>query len=400
MAGAILLGLLTLAGCTAAPVQAPKSPPTAQSLDDAVDGLTVALFAHAQRDPADAAAPRVLVIDPLIDRGTGNQAVVTRAMEQRMVARVRQSVPNVEPRPFTAETLDGRPLLLTGSITAVAGPGAVPPKVDGEPTVYRIWASISDLRTGKVISKEMAWVRADQVDMTPTPFFRDSPTWAADRSMTAYLKTCSSNPGEPIDPAYLNGVKAAAATAAGIEAYENGRPLEALVSLTEAQNLPGGDQVRVHNGLYLANVALGRRAAAEQEFGRMVDAGLSQGKLAVKFVFRPASTQFWPDRAISGPYPMWLREIALHTAERGSCMRLVGHTSPTGNPELNDLLSERRARFVRANLVQRQRVLASRTEAIGRGSREPIVGTARDDASDVLDRRVELVPFGCVAVGS
>jgi outer membrane protein OmpA-like peptidoglycan-associated protein len=150
----------------------------------------------------------------------------------------------------------------------------------------------------------------------------------------------------------------------------------------------------------MANLALGRMQAAEAEFGRMLDAGLDRGKLAVKFVFRPASIQFWPDRTISGPYPMWLREIALHSAERSSCLRIVGHTSPTGVPEINDALSKHRADFVRTSLIRRAPQLRQRTEALGRGSSEPIVGTGRDDATDVLDRRVEFVPFNCMRAGA
>jgi len=393
--------VLVLAACAQSGPGVPgsKPPVAAQSFDDGVDSLTAALLAGAQRDPADHATRRILVVDPLIDRGTGNQVVATRRMADRMIARVREQTPSIEPRPFTAENLDQKPLLLVGSITAVAGPGSVPPVTSRRPTVYRIWASLSDLRTGKIIAKEMAWVRADGVDMSPTEFFRASPAWAADPAMVAYLKTCGGNPGEPVDPTYLNGVKANAATAEGIQAYENGRPLEALVALTAAEHLAGGDQIRVHNGLYLTNLALGRTDVAEAEFGRMIDAGLDQGKLAVKLVFKPASVQFWPERAISGPYPMWLRQIAAHAAERSACLRIIGHTSPTGAPEINDVLSKRRAEFVRATLIRRAPQLRPRTQALGRGSSEPIVGSGRDDATDVLDRRVEFAPSNCVRTG-
>ena len=39
-----------------------------------------------------------------------------------------------------------------------------------------------------------------------------------------------------------------------------------------------------------------------------------------------------------------------------------------------------------------------RLEAEGVGSRETVVGTGADDASDVLDRRVEFEPRSCPAV--
>ena len=43
-------------------------------------------------------------------------------------------------------------------------------------------------------------------------------------------------------------------------------------------------------------------------------------------------------------------------------------------------------------------VLRTRTEVRGRGSREPLIGTGRDDATDVLDRRVEFEPRACDTV--
>ena len=66
-------------------------------------------------------------------------------------------------------------------------------------------------------------------------------------------------------------------------------------------------------------------------------------------------------------------------------------------PALNDELSERRAKAVRGELVRRAPVLQARTEARGRGAREPLIGTGRDDATDVLDRRVEFEPRACPA---
>jgi outer membrane protein OmpA-like peptidoglycan-associated protein len=119
--------------------------------------------------------------------------------------------------------------------------------------------------------------------------------------------------------------------------------------------------------------------------------------LAVKFVFRPGSTAFWPDRAISGPYPMWLRQIAARTDARDACLEVEGHTSPTGSPVVNERLSLARAERVRRELVARRPGLRDQLEAEGVGSRETVVGTGADDVSDVLDRRVEFEPRSCPA---
>ena len=378
-----------------AQVSTPKPPREALPLDAAVASLTRALFDRAQLASPGPAERRILVIDPLIDHETGNEQAVTRSMEERITAVVRDRYPQIEPRPFTSANLEERPLVLAGSITTVTAPGVVPTVVGGSPKAYRIWAVLADLKSGRIVSHETAWVQPDTVDATPTPFFRDSPAWLADASMVAYLQTCDAKVGDPIAPSYLDGLRAEATVSDGIRAYEQGRYQEALVSYTEAQRLPAGDQLRVYNGLYLADQALGRPREAEQAFGQIVEYGLVRGKLAMKLVFRPNSTAFWPDPAISGPYPMWMRQIASRTASREACLRVVGHTSMTGPNQVNQALSKARARLVRAQLVRDAPPLGPRTEARGAGSSEPLVGTGRDDATDVLDRRVEFNPYAC-----
>ena len=394
----LLLVALALAGC-AGPSQPnatlqPSPPKEALAFGDAVDQLTVALFARAKLDPQ-AAAGRTLVVDPLIDRATGNQAVATQSMERRMVAVVRARFGGIEPRPFNTDTLRGQPLVLVGSITPVAVAGSVVPARMASQT-YRIWAALADLRTNRIVSQESAWVHADGVDMTPTRFFRDSPSWVVEPSQAAYIKTCAGKPGEPVDPAYLGNLLTSATISEGIKAYEAGRYAEALTLYTTAQALPSGNQLRVLNGLYLAEAALGRRAQAEVAFGSVVDYGLERGKLAVKLVFQPDSTRFWPDPAVSGAYPMWLRQVAARSTARATCLNLVGHTSPTGSSAANMMLSLARAAVVRGSLVADEPLLAAQTGVEGRGGAEPIVGTGRDDGSDVLDRRVEFETRPCL----
>ena len=159
--------------------------------------------------------------------------------------------------------------------------------------------------------------------------------------------------------------------------------------------MPGGEQLRVLNGLYLANLKLNKRDAAAAAFGDVVDFGLQRERLAAKFLFRPGSTQFVADRRISGQYSMWLQQIARRTVKANRCLEIVGHTSPTGPVALNDQLSRLRAEAIRKRLQGEAAELDSRLAARGVGSRENIVGTGRDDASDALDRRVEFTVIGC-----
>lgn len=383
-----------LLGACAMPQQSAERPAgEAQSLDDAVASLTTKLLARAQIGQAE---KRVLVVDPMIDRASGNQTAITRAMEPRVIRTVSQQYPRIETMPFTLASLDRQPVVLVGCTTPVAAPGTAMPPTEGRAYAYRIWASLADLRTGKFISREeVAWVRPEDVDVSPTLFFRDSPVWTLSGGMGAHLQACAGDLGDTVSPAYLNSIKAGAAMNDAIKAYEAGRYPEALALYTQASQLPGGDQARTWNGIYLSNFQMNRQREAEDAFGRMVDLALTNGFLSVKFVFRPDSVEFWPDRTVSGQYPVWLRQIAQRSSSRNTCLLLIGHTSPTGTPEANEVLSERRAEYVRNQLVQRAPVLRTRTEAEGRGAREPIVGTGKDNWTDLLDRRVEFQPHPC-----
>ena len=410
---ALVLTLCTalLAGCAgmqgreaaqqpAAAAAAPIPPKEALPLDQATVALADATLLRAQLPPPGPSGRYSVVIDPLIDRATGAETEATRTMERRIVSLVRERHPRFEVRPFTTTSLDEKPLILLGSISTVAEAGSrASPSGPGRPPAYRIWAVLADLGTGRVVAHEEAWVQPDEVNATPAAFFRDSPSWTTDGAAAAYLRTCALNPGDVVDPAYLQAVRVQALVSDGIRAYEAGRYREALAFYEEARSLaPADQQLRIRNGLYLANQALGRGREAEEAFGSAVDYGLERGRLAVKFVFRPGSTAFWPDPAISGPYPMWLRQIAARTDARAACLEVEGHTSPTGPASLNERLSLARAERVRGRLVAQRPSLRDRLEAEGVGAREPVIGTGADDASDALDRRVEFERRACPAL--
>ncbi len=400
---AALLATLLLGGCgtlfgrgaspypEASAPDASAGPP--RTLDRAAVDLADALLARAA--PAGEGARRPLVIDPFVDQSTGTETATTRAVVARISEQVRARHPRFELRPFTVPGIADRPLVLLGSIAGIAETGGAAPAA-GPPRFYRIRAVLADPRTGRVADAETALVRTDEVSTAPAPFFRDAPGWLPDPAMAAYLRTVEARPREAIDLTYLQALTVEALVADAMLSYEAGRHHEALDRYAEAQRLPAGDQMRVHNGLYLSAWALGRRREAEEAFARVVDFGLRQERLAVKFLFRPGSTAlFWPDPAVSPPYGMWLREIARQAGARSACLELTGHASPTGSAAVNDRLSRGRAERLRALLAAERPSLSERTRARGVGAREPLIGTGADDASDALDRRVEFRPLLC-----
>ena len=359
--------------------------------EEALQVAANALFSSA-RLPAATPPPAALVIDPLIDGMSGDQSAATRTMESRLVDLVKAKYPQFDMQPFSASRVAKSPIVLVGTFTPINAQG----QTTGTREAYRICLALADLRSGKIIAKGSARARMDGIDATPTGYFRDSPAWMMERVTDGYIKTCqASRVGDPINPAYLDGIIAAGLVAEGIKAFEAGRYRESLDFYTSALATPAGGQIGVYNGIYLTNVRLGRRAAAADAFAKIVDHGLVNKRLSVKFLFSPGSTAFLPSPAVSGPYPSWLQQIAQRTAQGKACLEISGHTSHTGPEPLNERLSLLRAEFIKQRLVAQEPKLGSRMITNGMGSRANLIGTGRDDFTDALDRRVVFSVIDC-----
>src|SRR5439155_24024172 len=120
--------------------------------------------------------------------------------------------------------------------------------------------------------------------------------------------------------------------------YAAGQSGDALELYHSAESQPAGRQLRVYNGIYLADWKLRHRAEAVNDFDKVVDYGLDQNRLGVMLLFRPGSTGF-EENPSTGSYDMWLDQIAARSAARGTCLQVTGHTSKTGSAVLNDRLS-------------------------------------------------------------
>lgn len=369
---------------------APASDSVARPFEEAVNRAATTLFAQL-RTSGNTDRP-LLVIDPLIDGISGVQTIATRRMESRIGELVRGSYPQYELQPFSAAMVRRSPKVLVGTFTPVNNEG----QTNGIREAYHICLALADLRSGTVVAKATARAQMPGVDHTPTPYFQDSPAWMKEGATDAYVNTCQgSKPGDAIQPAYLDGIPAGAIISEAIAAYDAGRYADALERYSSALELPAGHQLRVFNGVYLANLKLGRQAAAKDAFSRIVDYGLTKKRLALKFLFKPGTTAFLPDKQVSANYPMWMKEIARRAAQSKSCLEVVGHTSRSGAEPLNQRLSQLRAEYIKKRLEGEAPPLAKRITAQGAGSRDNLVGTGKDDMSDALDRRVVFEVTAC-----
>jgi outer membrane protein OmpA-like peptidoglycan-associated protein len=369
---------------------APPPPPTPIAFDAALLKAANDLFSKAKLDESQQKV--TLVIDPLIDGVTGAQSNATRLEEKRVMELVKSTYPRFEVARFSAATVAKAPIVLIGTFTAVNNAGVA----GGPRDAYRICLALADLKSKTIISKGVARALPEGVDPTPVSFFADSPVFAKDGSTDSYIKSCQGTKvGDSVDQAYADRIVVASLVNDGIEAYDEGRYRDALDVYQSALKTPGGEQLRVLNGIYLANYKLHRTRPAMEAFGKVVDYGLKGDRLAVKFLFKPGSTQFYTDRKVRAPYDAWLEKIAQRTAANKGCLEVVGHTSATGLAPINDRLSALRADYIKDRLEDEDRSLRGRVVATGKGSREMIVGTGKDDSSDALDRRVEFKTAKC-----
>lgn len=375
----------------AAPAAAPAAPPAPPvPFDTALLNAANTLFSKAQLPPGN--QPVELVIDPLIDGVSGAQSAASQLMEKRLIELAQKSFPRFKVQPFNTTTLARAPVVLVGTFTAINNAG----EVGGAKDAYRICLALADLRSKTIISKGFAKALPDGVDATPTPYFVDNPVWAEDEATIAYIKTCQgTKAGDPLNPVYIDRIGTASLISDGIAEYDGKRYREALAFYRTAMRMPGGDQLRVHNGVYLSNWKLSRRDDAAQAFASLVSYGLKSNKLAIKLLFRPGSTQFLEDPQLTAPYPMWIEQIATRVAQSNTCLEIVGHTSPKGPVQLNERLSVLRAETIRMTLEEADQRLMGRMIASGVGPRENLIGTGKDDASDALDRRVEFKVLKC-----
>src|SRR5206468_4458895 len=125
-----------------------------------------------------------------------------------------------------------------------------------------------------------------------------------------YIATSQTPPGRAADPVYFERVATATTVSEATLAYNSDNYQEALGLYQTAAANPGGEQLRVLNGIYLASWKLRRTKEAEEAFGKVVALGLNDNNLGVKFLFNPGTTNFWSDPQVSGPYAFWLRQIA------------------------------------------------------------------------------------------
>ena len=384
----LLFGAFLSIGLTGCATPQRSDPP--QPFDQAVATVTDALLKQAGPSqgllPFGPAQPnkQVIVLDPTLDAGSGQQTAGTQRLDRGIAAHAAVNFKQIETLAFKAANLPRAQYLLAGTLAR-------------EDAGLRISLALVNLKDGTVAAQASTLARTNDVDMTPLAYDRDSPVLLKDEVVEGLVRTSRAARGEKADAVYLAHMATGTVIHDANQLYNAGQYREALAQYRRASATPGGDQIRVLNGIYLTTLKLGQSAEAEDAFGRVAAYGIAHNQLGVKFLFNPGTTAFWSDPKVTSAYRMWLRQIARQGGSSRVCMAIIGHSSKTGPEEVNDSLSLRRAQYIRQRLVAESGQLADRTRAEGQGSRHNLVGSGTDDVVDALDRRVEFSIVECGA---
>jgi outer membrane protein OmpA-like peptidoglycan-associated protein len=378
---AVLSGCPLLSSSKPTPAPAPAGEHTLKSAVQQVAG-------DLAKQIGTTSGTRQLIIDPLLDRASGQQTGGSMRVESELRPALGDSVKGITILPFDPEGTAKARFVVSGTIATV----------DAAASRYAVSVALTDRQSGIVIAQSAGRFRETGLDDSPTTFYRDSPSLVKDRSVDGYLKTSETKAGSAADALYVEQIPTGSLLANALTAYNDQKWEEALAAYTAAAGRPDGQQLRTFNGVYLTNIRLNRLPAAEEAFGKIAALGLATNNLAVKLLFRPnSSTEFFSASGsdLATVYPMWIRQIAKAAQSAGSCLNIVGHTSRSGSEAVNDRLSQQRAETVKRMLETESRPLGRNLRASGVGYRENVVGTGADDASDAVDRRVEFRIVPC-----
>ena len=195
-----------------------------------------------------------IVLDPMLDMITGQQTETTLLFERRVTQRMAAKFPQFEFLPFQASNLTKAQYLLTGTMTRV--PTAATPTVS-------LSLALTDIRSGLVVAQASALAKEENLDSTPSRYYKDSPVLIKDKVVEGYARTTSTPPGQKADPYYMERIGVATVITEATTLYNAERYQDALGQYKTALATPQGQQLRAESGLYLTSIKLGNTVEAE-----------------------------------------------------------------------------------------------------------------------------------------
>ena len=325
-----------------------------------------------------------IVIDPFIDVESGYPVKANVRIAEIMAQEIKtrfEVTGQMEP-----DNLEVSEYVLNGMVTLEG-------KREGHQKTYKVYSTVLEKSSGKVLAS--ATVRVSNFDTTPKDIYKDSPVFMKGKSYEQLSSSVKKQPNETVEKEYHETLTVKSMTVKGDDLYEDKEYKKSLTYYSQAGKVQSGLQLEVLNGQFTNLVKQNQWDEAEPVYAKLIRTSIAEtNEISSKITFAPNSVS--PLDGKSRLYKIYTREIARLVAELPNCkMKIIGHSSKTGARGYNDNLSLQRSLWIKKQMIAQVPQVANRSEAVGRGFGENIVGTGADDITDEIDRRVEFKFSNC-----
>jgi outer membrane protein OmpA-like peptidoglycan-associated protein len=126
-------------------------------------------------------------------------------------------------------------------------------------------------------------------------------------------------------------------------AFNRQQAADAYRLYREARTLAGPDDLRVLNGLYTTSWKTGRKKEAGRDVRQDRRPRPRRQEAADQDVLQSGNDDAAPVGRPAGAVRGLAAEVATQIGAREGCLRVIGHTSRTGDAAANEVLSQKRA---------------------------------------------------------
>jgi outer membrane protein OmpA-like peptidoglycan-associated protein len=326
-----------------------------------------------------------IVIDPFIDTDSGYPVKINPRINGLLSGEIAKRF--AVTGEMAPENLEISEYVLTGMVSL----GEVE---QGRSRDYKVYAAVFEKSSGVVHASSE--VHIDNFDTTPMDIYKDSPVYLKGQNYEAHVSSVKTKQNETVAKGYHDNLSTKSMRVKGDTLYEKKDYKESLSYYNKAADSgAAGQSLEVLNGLFTNLIRQGRLEDAGPVYGDLLRVSIGEtNEIASKITFGPNSKA--PLAGKAGIYNIFMKQIAQLVGSLPDCrVKIIGHSSRTGSEGYNDKLSLQRASTIQKQMASFSPKVIERSEAIGRGFHDNIVGTGKDDVTDEIDRRVEFKFTSC-----
>ena len=326
-----------------------------------------------------------IVIDPFIDVESGYPVKVNSRISSIMseeISKRFEIAGDLEP-----DKLEISEFVLNGMVTLAENS-------EGKEKIYKVYATVFDKTSGKVLGSAISYV--SNFDTTPMDIYKDSPVFLKGKDYQQHTASVKMSPNETVNSEYHDRLAIKSMQTKGDKLYEQKEYKKSLSYYNQAAGSQSAPKLEVLNGQFTNLVKQGQWEDAEGVYGKLIRSSIAEtSEIATKITFPPKSLT--PLGSKSHLYNIYIRQIAKLVESIPECkVIIIGHCSRSGSEMYNEKLSLQRAQWVQKQMASYVQQINTKSETLGKGFSENVVGTGKDNITDEIDRRVEFKFNQCV----